>query len=374
MKFIHISDLHLGKRLNDINLLEDQKYVLNQVLHIAQNEQIDGIIIAGDIYQRLNPSDEAMALFDYFLEQLALLSLNIFIIAGNHDSSQKVAYLSNLIQERGIYIAKSFSGKLQKFVLNDQYGKINIHMLPYIKPINVRKFYPNTPIDSYEKAVKCVLSSTPVDCNERNILIAHQYITNADLAESEELSLGGMENIDASVFEDFDYVALGHVHKAQKCLRDTIRYSGSILKYSLAEANQKKSITILEIKEKGNITIQTVPLTFLHDLRVIKGTMEEVLSMPYSEDYVGITLTDEEVDPDARVTIGVRFPNMIKFGVDNSKTKMEYNIFATEKIENKTVTDLFVDFYKLQNNDALPSKASLKIVEEVLNKIERGEK
>ena len=370
MKFIHIADLHLGKRMNDINLLEDQIYALNQVVETAKSEKADAVIIAGDIYQQSSPKSEAMTAFNDFVCALANEGIKVFAISGNHDSDQRVSYFSSLVRSSGIYISEKFEGTLQQYTFSDKYGEVVISLLPFIRPINVRKCYPDEKIESYQDALAAVISHSDIDTKKRNILICHQFITGAQMSESEEKTLGGLDNIDACVFDDFDYVALGHIHKPQSMTKKTIRYSGSLLKYSLSEANQKKSISIITIGKKGDVKIKEKELKFLHDVREIRGKIEEVMAMPYSEDYVRVTVTDEVVPPDAKISISTVFPNMMKYAIDNSKTKIDIDILAKADMEHKSVTDMFIDFFRLQNNDVEPDKEYLEIFDEVLCSVE----
>lgn len=369
MKLLHTADLHLGKRFMDISLLEDQMDVLRQIVHIAKINQVDGLLIAGDVYDKSVPSNEAMSAFNWFLEQLAALDISVFVIAGNHDSDERIAYLSHFVAQSHIYVSTKFSGTLQTIMMEDDNGPIAIHLLPFIKPIHVKKVYPEVEITTYEDAIQCVIDHSKMDYSIRNILVAHQFITGGITSDSEELSIGGLDHIQASVFDDFDYVALGHLHQAQRIQRDTLRYAGSIMKYAISEEHHHKSVTLVECNEKGNITYQLIPLTCLHQVRTIKGTLSDILQMDYSEDYVRVILTDEELIPDARISALTVFPNMVQYAIQNSKTEETMDIIVTEQIENKSISDLFSDFYQLQNNQVLPSDAHMAILEEILEKI-----
>ena len=259
---------------------------------------------------------------------------------------------------------------MQQVKLWDEYGEIIIWMLPFLRPSQAKRFLPEEKIVSYQDAVTAVLRQTPVDSRKRNLLICHQFITGCETSDSEERTVGGLDNIDASVLDQFDYVALGHIHKPQRVKRDTLRYAGSPLKYSFSETNHHKSVTVVELEEKGVVTVRTVPLYPLHEVRMLEGTMEELMQLPYSEDYVWITVHDELVPPDARVTLTVNFPNMMKFSVVNSRTKYDVDVLAAESMENKTVTELFSDFYRLQNNDQVPGEAHRRVIEKVLKELE----
>lgn len=370
MRFIHLADLHLGKQMNDLSLLPDQEAVLQQITEIAQAQQADCVLIAGDVYQRSTPQAEAMALFDRFVSGLVKFGMKVFVISGNHDSALRISYFSSLVKTAGVYVSETFDGHLQHVELQDGDGDVVIWLLPFLRPSQVKRFLPEEKIVSYQDAVAAVLRNTHLDSKKRHVLLAHQFITGSEICDSEEHMVGGLDQIDASLFADFDYVALGHIHKSQKVGRETLRYAGSPLKYSFSEVNHKKSVTVVNMQEKGQTDIKKVPLYPLRDVRTIEGTMDELIRMPYSEDYVWITVKDELVPPDARVTLSVNFPNMLKFSISNSRTKQDINVLATEKMENKTAQELFCDFYRLQNNDQLPSEAHRKVLEKVIRELE----
>ncbi len=373
MKFLHLADLHLGKRLNDVSLLDDQKYALQQALEIA--EDVDGILIAGDIYDKPNPPGEAMSLFDWFLTSLVKLGKKVFMISGNHDSSIRISYFSDIIERQGIYSSGDFEGVLQKIDLEDEYGPLHIYLLPFIKPVDVKKFYPDEEIGSdYQKAVEVVLKNSYVDKNERNIILVHQFITGSERSDSEEITVGGIDNISYEVFADFDYVALGHIHKPQENGRKTVRYSGSLLKYSFSETKQVKSFCIVDFKEKGNIELSFVPVKFLRDVRDVEGCLSDLLKMDYSEDYVRVILKDEEIAPDSRVRLLTIFPNMLKFVVSNSSSMQEYDIDVDKELANKSIEELFIDFYSLQNNDNKPTDKQMDLLRKVIEEVQEEER
>ena len=371
MRFLHIADLHLGKQMNDVSLLPDQEFVLRQILSIADGEGADAVLIAGDVYQRSSPQAEAMALFDWFVSQLAMLGKRVFIISGNHDSAQRISYFSSLVKASGVYVSEAFDGRLQSVSLRDRAGEIVIWLLPFLRPSQVKRFLPEEKIVSYQDAVEAVLRQTPIDEKKRNILLCHQFITGCETSDSEERAVGGLDNIDASVFDGFDYVALGHIHKPQRVRRDTLRYAGSPLKYSFSEANHQKSVTIVDLDEKGDVSVRAVPLHPLRDVRLLEGKLAELMARDYSEDYLWITIHDELPPPDARVTLSTNFPNMLKFSVVNSKTKMDVDVLASQSLENKSIPQLFSDFYRLQNNDQELSPAHRQVIERVLKELEQ---
>ena len=286
MRFLHIADLHLGKQLNDVSLLPDQEYILNQIVSIAESERVDAVLIAGDVYQRSSHQAEAMALFDRFVSQLVERGRQVFIISGNHDSAQRISYFSSLLKASGVYVTEAFDGRLQSVSLRDREGEIVIWMLPFLRPSQVKRYLPEETIATYQDAVEAVLRQTPVDQRKRNILLCHQFITGCETSDSEERAVGGLDNIDAAVFDAFDYVALGHIHKPQRVRRDTLRYAGSPLPYSFSEASHKKSVAVVDMGEKGDVAVRTVPLYPRHDLRALEGKIADLMALPYSEDYV----------------------------------------------------------------------------------------
>ncbi len=355
--------------MNDLPLLPDQEAVLRQILSIAAEERADAVLIAGDVYQRSSPQAEAVALFDFFVSELARLGKKVFIISGNHDSAQRISYFSSLIRSSGVYVTESFEGALQSVSLWDEAGEIVVWMLPFLRPSQVKRKLPGEKIVTYQDAVEAVLRQAPVDTAKRNVLICHQFITGCETSDSEERSVGGLENIDASVFDAFDYVALGHIHKPQRILRDTLRYAGSPLKYSFSEAGHKKSAVIVDLGEKGDTRVRAVPLYPVRDVRLIEGRLDELTALPYTEDYVWVTIHDELPPPDARVTLSINFPNMMKFSIVNSRTKCDLDVLAVQSMESKTVSELFSDFYRLQNNDQPPDEARMRVLEKVLKEL-----
>ncbi len=370
VKFLHIADLHLGKRLNGVSFLEDQISLLNQISALAAAERADAVVIAGDVYQKASPQSEAMAAFDAFVTRLAAAGIRVLVISGNHDSAQRISYFSALVRNAGVYVSEEFTGTVQTVALSDAFGEVRFGLLPFLKPIQARRFYPDEKIETYEDAVRAVLRHSPVDPAARNVLVCHQFVTGAETCDSEETAVGGLDCVDASAFDDYDYVALGHIHGPQRLKRDTLRYAGSLMKYSFSEVNHRKSVTVVEMLEKGDLRLHTVPLTAPHDMRTVEGMLSDVMAMPYSEDYVWVTIHDELPPPDARVTISTVFPNMLKFSVVNSKTKMDIDVLAREQMESKSVPELFSDFYRLQNNDVAPGERHLEMLTAILKELE----
>ena len=373
MKFVHLSDLHLGKRVNEFSMIEDQAYILTKILGIIREERPDGVLIAGDIYDKSVPSVEAVSLFDDFLKQLSRQQTQVFIISGIHYSPERLGFASELIALSGIHIAPAYDGMVCPVSLEDGYGTVNVYMLPFIKPVHVRSAFPEEKAESYTEAVSAAIAHMDIREGERNILIAHQFVTGAARCESEDISVGGLDNVDASVFDAFDYVALGHIHGSQQIGRESVRYCGTPLKYSFSEAKQCKSVTVAELKEKGNLGIRTVSLTPLRDLRELKGTYEELANRKNYEgtsleDYLHITLTDEEDIVDAVGKLRVIYPNLMKLDYDNRRTRENREITGGDEMEAKTPMELVREFYERQNNQPMNGKQEA-LVSRLMEKI-----
>ena len=359
MKLIHLSDLHLGKRVNEYSMLEDQEYILKCIVGIIDDEKPNGVIIAGDIYDKSIPSAEAVSLFDDFLFALAKRKLDVFVISGNHDSPERIAFGSRIMDAGGIYLSPVYDGNIAPVRLEDEFGDLYVYMLPFVKPANVRRFFEEEDISTYTDAIGCAIRHMNVDSEKRNVLVTHQFVTGASRSDSEEISVGGADNVDATVFDDFDYVALGHLHSPQNCSSDRIRYCGTPLKYSFSEAKDKKSVTVIEMSEKGNISCRLINLVPKHDLIELKGTYDELISRSYyentswQEDYAHITLTDEEDIPDAIGKLRSVYHRLMKLDYDNKRTRSSVEITGASDIERKSPSELFSEFYELQNNQPM---------------------
>ncbi|MDD6988735.1 exonuclease SbcCD subunit D [Ruminococcus sp.] len=359
MKFIHLSDLHIGKRVNEFPMYEDQEYILTEIIKIIDNEKPDAVLIAGDIYDKSIPPSDAVTMFDAFLVLLSKRNLKVFVISGNHDSPERLSFCSRLIEKSGVYFSPVYNGHIAPVKLEDEYGEVNIYMLPFVKPANVRRFFDDREILSYTDAMEVAISEMNVNLESRNVLVTHQFVTGADRTESEEISVGGTDNVDVSVFDDFDYVALGHIHRPQNCLSKRVRYCGTPLKYSFSEANDKKSVTIVELKEKGSLEIRTADLVPKHEMREIKGKYEEITAKSFYEnttyqtDYMHITLTDEENIPYGVGKLRTIYHNLMKLDYDNMRTRSNSQITGAQNIEEKSPLELFEDFYEMQNNQPM---------------------
>ena len=354
MKFVHLSDLHLGKRVSEIPMLEDQRHILLRILQVIGQEKPDAVFIAGDVYDKPIPPAEAVSVFDDFLVRLAGMKTQVFVISGNHDSAERIAFGGRLMDASGIHMAPVYSGETVPFVMTDEYGEIRIHMLPFVKPADVRHVYPEEDTGSYTEAVRTAVSHMNTDPSVRNILVAHQFVTGAARSESEDVSVGGMDNVDVSVFDAFDYAALGHIHGPQHIGRETVRYCGTPLKYSFSEKDHRKSVTIVTMEEKGKTVIRTVPLEPLHDMREIRGTYNDLtLKANYEgtavDDYLHVVLTDEDDVPDALAKLRTVYPNIMKLDYDNTRTRNTNPGSVPEAMERKSEIELFEAFFEQQN-------------------------
>ena len=354
MRMIHLGDLHLGKNLGEYSLIDDQKYILDQILDIIRDREVQAVIIAGDVYDRSIPTEAAVNLLDYFISELADREIGTYIISGNHDSDSRLEYGSRLFSSREIHIVSGFSGELIKRTARDEFGDINIYMLPFVKASQVRHYYPESRIETYEDAVRAVIKHTDIDYDARNVLVAHQFVegnTDPKIAGSEGASVqnvGLIEKISSELFKSFDYVALGHLHSSQSVGYEHIRYSGSVLKYSLAEAESDKSVPLISIGETGNAEIELIPLKPQKDLRHITGRLQQLLSpenIEDPEDYMYVTLTDEEMINDVMGIVQQYYPNTVKIDYQNSHTKELEDFDIGEIIIDKPFEEIIADFY-----------------------------
>ena len=376
MKFIHLSDLHLGKRVNEVSMTDDQAYILAQILEIIDAELPDAVVIAGDVYDKSVPSAEAVTLFDDFLCHLAERSLPVLIISGNHDSPERLAFGGRLMAGAGVHLSPVYDGKVSPVTLSDSHGPVHFWLLPFVKPAHVKRYFPDAGIESYTDAVRVAIENMGVDSTARNVLVTHQFITGSATCESEELSVGGTDNVDASVFDDFDYVALGHLHGPQNFGSNRVRYCGTPLKYSFSEAGHHKSVPVVELGEKGSLHLQTVPLNPLHDLREIRGTFAQLTDKSFYQntatgDYLHIILTDEEDVPEAVGRLRVIYPNLMKLSYDNTRTRCSQVIDKAEHVKSKSPLELFAELYALQNNQPM-SEVQRAYAQELIESIREG--
>lgn len=373
MRFVHLSDLHIGKRVNEFSMLEDQRYIFAQIIEIIRNNDIDAVLIAGDVYDRSVPGEEAVRLFEEFIVGLTDLGKKIFVISGNHDSAQRLSFAHELISKSGVYISPAYDGSSLPVTLTDEYGEVNIYMLPFIKPSSVKSCFADAQIESFDDAVRFAINRMNVDESKRNIILAHQFVTGSQTSDSEERSIGGLDNVDADAFDAFDYVALGHIHKPQRLLRDTLRYSGTPLKYSFSEENNKNSVVVVDFKEKGSIDINLIPLKPIRDMRTVKGKYEEItLKSSYDgsnrDDYIRVVLTDEDDVMDAMARLRAVYPNIMKLEYDNKRSSAGRDFSLGERVEDKTEIELFTELYEQQNGMSMNEKQQ-EFVERIVSRL-----
>lgn len=375
MKFFHLSDLHLGKRVNEVSMIDDQVYILSSILRLVDGEKPDAVLIAGDVYDKSVPSAEAVMLFDDFLCALAARCVPTMVISGNHDSPERLSFGGRLMEASGIHISPVYGGEVKSVTLRDEYGEVHFWLLPFVKPAYVRRFFPDTAIESYTDACRVAVEQMHVDPSVRNVLLAHQFVTGASPCESEEISVGGMDNVDAVVFSPFDYVALGHIHGPQNIGEKHIRYCGTPLKYSFSEAGHYKSVTVAELGAKGELHLRTLPLMPRHDLRELRGRFADVMERGFDsgahDDYLHIILTDEDDIPEAVGRLRVIYPNLMKLSYDNTRTREEQIVGGAEDVQRKSPLELFEELYKKQNNQPM-SDVQRSFLQNMIESIREG--
>lgn len=359
MKFLHLADLHLGKRVNGFSMLEDQAHILRQILAILDDEQPDGVLIAGDVYDKSVPSVEAVGLLDGFLTELRARGVPVLLISGNHDSPERLAFGGRVMDSCGIHISPVYDGALAPVTLQDAFGPVHVWLLPFVKPAHVRRWFPDADIESYTDAMAEAVAHMDINTAARNVLVTHQFVTGGARSGSEELSVGGTDNVDSGVFAPFDYVALGHLHGAQHIGRETIRYAGSPLKYSFSEARQHKSVTVVTLGEKGDVQVRTVALTPLRELREIRGSYDELTARSFYEhttyrsDYLHLILTDEQDVFDAMSRLRTIYPYLMTLDYDNARTRAAGGMFVPAETERRTPLELFEALYRRQNHQPM---------------------
>lgn len=352
MKLFHLSDLHIGVKINGFSMLEDQKYILNEILSAADTENPDAVIIAGDIYDKAIPPADAVCLFDDFLCALSERGIKAFIISGNHDSAERLSFGGRLMNTSGIYFSPIYDGNVHPITLTDQYGDMNIYLFPFVKPSHVKACFPDEEIATYTDAVRTAISHMDIDETKRNVIVSHQFFIGTSQIDPDT------EFVDYSVLSPFDYAALGHIHTAQKVGCDTVRFCGTPIKYSFSECGNQNSITVVEMSEKNRVEIRTIGLIPQRDWREIKGTYMELTARKFYEtfstnDYIHAILTDEEDIPDAISKLRIIYPNIMHLSYDNRRTKSGVDIMPASDDKQKSPFELFAEFYELQNNQPL---------------------
>ena len=391
MKVLHVSDLHIGKRVNGMSMLDDKRYILRQILDIAEKRQVSLLLIAGDVYDKASPSAEAVTVFDAFLTDAVAAGLRVLAIPGNHDSAERIAYAQGLLEKQGVCLPPVYAGEVERVELEDEHGPVEFWLLPFLKPGDVRRFFPDEEIgDDYSAALRTVLGACDIDQGKRNVVLSHQLVTAYGTAPDradDEIKLGGMDNVDVSVYDAFDYVALGHVHRPQRVGRDTVRYSGSPLKYSFSEARYDKSAALIELGEKkpGDdvgecVSFELIPLVPLHDVREVRGTLADVLAMgtahDASQDYLHITLSDEHPQLDAMAKIHEVFPNAMMLDYDNVTVLIDRpQTQLTADPDSMDTLDLFSAFYESQVGNPLDDEQrdfARKLIAKVEDSVAKG--
>jgi len=381
MKFFHIADLHIGKKLQGESLIREQIYMLNTIIKYAEEEKPDALIIAGDVYDKSVPSAEAVLALDDFIDKLVKIGLEVFMISGNHDSGERLYFGKRVFEKQNIHIGSIYQGNLEEFAMKDEFGEVHIYLLPFVKPTMVQPFF-TEPVETYEEGVKMALSSQIIDTAKRNILVAHQFVVNIGehpvTSESEQISLGGLDQVDAGVFGEFDYVALGHIHKPQKVGRQTVRYCGSLLKYSFSEVNHIKSIMCVEMKEKDVLEMRKLPLKQQTDLVILEDNLENLLSSKYEQYRTGYYLSVKVVDNrfvlDPIGQLRNKFEGILEFHIDNTMQKSyKHSHLSVEDLKEKSTYDLFKEFFEKQNGDMM-NAAEEETIQKILAEIEQGGK
>ena len=361
---MHLADLHLGKRVNGFSMMEDQEYILNRILEIMEEEQPDGLLIAGDVYDKTIPPAEAVRRMDDFLTAVAAKHVPVFLISGNHDSAERVAFGHQLMQGSGIWISPVYDGTIRHHTLKDRWGEVNIYLIPFLRPSVVRSFFPDVEIEDYTAALRTIIEDLQVDTSRRNVVLAHQFVTAAgalpETCDSEQLSVGGLDRVDGSVFSPFDYTALGHLHGPQRVGSETIRYAGSPLKYSFSELHQKKSVTVAELRAKGETEIRQIPLQPRREMIELRGTFEEILEEARKKgepqtDYYHMILTDETDVVDALSRLREYYPNIMLLDYDNRRTRSQKEVEQLDRVEERTPGELFSALYEQQNGQEMDS-------------------
>lgn len=376
MKLIHLSDLHLGKRVNEFSMIEDQKYILNEILRIIDKEAPDGVLLAGDLYDRPVPSAEAVQLFDRFLTQLAERKIPVYAISGNHDSAERIAFGSQIMSSSGICMTPVYDGKTEKYCLTDSYGEVWIHLLPFVRPATVRHGLEGEEevdeIRTYQEAVQAAVAHMEIDKRHRNVLIAHQFVVGAMRCDSEEISVGGIDQVEADVFRDFDYVALGHIHRAQRIGKGQCYYSGTPLKYSVSEASHEKSFQIVKLGEKGQEpVVRKKQLKPLRELCVLRGTLQEVLEQrEHAKDFVSITLTDEEEPYMPKEQLELVFDHILEIRIDNERTRRILDLYEEEE-EIESLFESFASFFETVQGRSM-NEAEQEAAQDAWNEIIEG--
>lgn len=375
MIIAHLADLHLGKTVNGYSMIEDQKYILHEIMEILRQEKVNAVVIAGDVYDRTVPGVEAMVLLEQFLSGLQKEGYEVFMIAGNHDSGERLAYGASFLNHMHIHIVGNYTGKIPYHDMKDAYGTVRFHLLPFIHPADVNRYLDDKKVRTYEEALEKALSTVSMG-GDRNVILSHQFVSGSQVDEngSEEISVGGIDQVDGHLYDGFDYVALGHIHRPQNLLRETMRYAGTPLKYSFSEADQTKSVPIVTLKEKGNVSVHLVPLKPLHEMREVHGYFDAIVKERPADDtkndYMHITLNDEEDVTDAVQTLRNIYPHIMKLDYDNIRTRSMNETTPVAKIEHQDPVKVFEQFYEMRNGKKMSDeqkKITVELIDEVMH-------
>ena len=377
MNFFHVSDLHIGKKLCGKSLAEDQRHILGEIISMAAQPDIDAVLIAGDLYDKCQPGGEAVEMADGFLTALSRLKKPAFIVSGNHDSAEQVAYCGGILASADVHVSPAFSGAPARHVLRDELGEVHLYLLPFVRPSQVRRAFPQraAQIKSYADALRAVVEEIHPDASARNVLVAHQFVVGGGaemtLTDSEERMVGGVDAVPAEIFAEFDYVALGHLHTPQRAGSERVRYAGSPLKYSLSEENQKKAALKVCLGAKGApLQIECLPYHPLRDVKSLRGDLAQLTAVDAVDmDYVFVTLTDELPPLDPVGSLLQSYPNFVQLRVENSRSGEKTEVIA-ERVEEKNPLEHFVDFFTAQNNGQSPSERQMQIMRQIIEEAE----
>lgn len=379
MKLFHLSDLHLGVRLYEYSLLEDQEYILKKILSLVDKEKPDGVMIAGDIYDSPYPPVEAVRVFDDFLVSLAARKQQVYIISGNHDSAIRISCGARLMDMSGVHIAGAYDGKVRPITFEDEFGPVSFWLLPFVKPAAVRQAFPEAAVETWTDAIKTAVAGMGIDTAQRNVLISHQFVTGSARTESEQITVGGADNVDARAYDGFDYVALGHLHSPQNCGSERIRYCGTPLKYSFSEARDRKSVTVVELGKKGELCVRTEPLEPLHDMTILRGSYSDLTlrsfyqNTTWQTDYVRIILTDEDDVFDAMRKLRTIYKNLMNLVYDNARTRSSAVMGPAEDMKSKTPEELFGELFEKQMGRAM-TEEQVGYIQRVLEELQEDER
>jgi len=378
MRILHTSDWHIGRQFHNVSLLEDQRYILDEILSIIRTQDIDVVLISGDIYDRSIPPSDAVVLLDDIIDEIShQLQVPVIIISGNHDSAQRLSFGARQLAKSGVYLMGQLLSNPEPVILNDSFGEVAFYGIPYADPASVRNTY-DCDVHSHEEAMRFLTDQIKEHNpkHRRCVVLSHCFIDGGDASESERpLSVGGADKVPYNLFEDFSYTALGHLHGPQYKGQETIRYSGSILKYSFSEVNHNKSVSICELDASGNCVIEKIPLVPLRNMRIIEGCLEEIIEKakddPNKEDYLLVKLLDTHALYEPMAKLRAVYPNILQLEKPNLSQGGEREQIKRDNLK-KGELPMFLDFYQQMTGDELEDSA-VKIVSDLLDDIHQRE-